>query len=41
MKLKSVLIRMPEEQHKKLKIKAATDQTTINDLVLNAINKTY
>lgn len=38
---KKVLIRMPENKHTGLKIRAAKEKTTLNNLILSAIDQTY
>jgi predicted HicB family RNase H-like nuclease len=38
---KALMVRIPDSVHQNLKIKAATEGTTINDLVLNAITSQY
>ena len=38
MELKRITIRMPKDKHLKLKIQAATKETTLENIVLDAVD---
>ncbi len=38
MEVKRITIRMPKDKHLKLKIKAATEESTLEQIILNAVD---